>query len=70
MRRSLALQIVIQCPHFERPVHATLNQAIEKLVDCADKMACVIEGAEPGAERPAACPVFPRLATGERPVQR
>jgi len=56
MRRSVALKTIVHCPHFDRPITATLNQATEKLVDCSDKDKCH----EPGQEYPPACPVFRR----------
>lgn len=67
MRRSVLLAVVVHCPHFGRTVNATRNEAIDKLVACADSDKCR-EPAPPGTagehERPfpRGCPVFPSLA--------
>jgi hypothetical protein len=67
VRRSPSLVVTVLCPHFERPVRATQNAATERLVDCADKEACVeVTTDEEGTSvrvYPSACPVFRRSAT-------
>lgn len=67
MRRSLLLKVVVHCPHFQRPVEATRNLAIDRLVSCSASEKCRDPApAEelPGHERPypRGCPVFPSLA--------
>lgn len=66
VRRSEALRVTIVCPHFARPVVATRNAMNDKLVDCSDKDACVtVTTDERGVAvevRPAACPVFRKIA--------
>jgi hypothetical protein len=71
----VALKVVVHCPHFGRPVTATRNLAIDRLVACSDSELCR-ESAPAGAtadrtsgERhesdrpyPRGCPVFPSLA--------
>jgi hypothetical protein len=67
MRRSLLLQVAVFCPHFQRPVEATRNLAIDRLVACAESAAC--RDPDPPSEPPDhqrpfphGCPVFPQLA--------
>jgi hypothetical protein len=64
VRRSEALTVTVLCPHFERPVLATRNEAAGRLVDCRSKEDCVTrERDEEGRERveyPQGCPVFRR----------
>jgi hypothetical protein len=72
MRRSVALEVVVHCPHFGRPVTATRNLAIDRLVACSDAGLC--REPAPAADRPGdeardgdrpyprGCPVFPSLA--------
>jgi hypothetical protein len=68
MRRSVLLTVVVHCPHFNRPVSATRNTAIDRLVACSDSDRCREAAAPPTApgehERPypRGCPVFPQLA--------
>jgi hypothetical protein len=68
MRRSVLLVVAVHCPHFGRPVNATRNEAIDKLVACADSDKCR-EPSPPAAagehERPfpRGCPVFPSLSS-------
>jgi len=67
MQRSVSLRVVVHCPHFGRPVSATRNLAIDKLVACADGELCrdpSAPSAAPGHTRdyPRGCPVFPSLA--------
>jgi hypothetical protein len=68
----VALQVVVHCPHFGRPVTATRNLATDRLVACADSGLCrepapahEAGGAlTPDHDRPypRGCPVFPSLA--------
>jgi hypothetical protein len=67
MRRSILLQVVVHCPHFDRSVTATRNEAIDRLVACSDSNQC--RDPAPARERndherayPRGCPVFPSLA--------
>jgi hypothetical protein len=67
VRRSVLLTVVVHCPHFGRPVSATRNLAIDRLVACSDADRCrdPVPAAAPGEpERPypRGCPVFPSLA--------
>jgi hypothetical protein len=67
MRRSVLLQITVQCPHFHRPVVAQMNTVIERLVACADSDQCrdpapAGSGHEHERPVPRGCPVFPSLA--------
>lgn len=67
MRRSILLKVAVYCPHFKRPVEATRNEAIDRLVGCADSERCrdheaAPEGTEHRRPFPAGCPVFPSLA--------
>jgi hypothetical protein len=66
MRRSVLLAVVVHCPHFGRPVNATRNEAIDRLVACSDSDKCrdPADGTLPEHERPfpRGCPVFPSLA--------
>jgi hypothetical protein len=63
----VALQVVVHCPHFARPVTATRNLAIDRLVACSDSATCrepAPAGTAPDDDRPypRGCPVFPSLA--------
>ncbi len=67
MRRSILLKVVVHCPHFNRSVTATRNEAIDRLVACSDSDQC--RDPAPAGERneherpfPRGCPVFPSLA--------
>ena len=67
MRRSILLKVVVHCPHFDRSVSATRNEAIDLLVACSDSNLC--RDPAPTGERneherpyPRGCPVFPSLA--------
>lgn len=68
MRRSELLKVSVHCPHFRRPVAATRNAAIDRLVACDESEACrdpnaVPDGATAHARPfPRGCPVFPQLA--------
>ncbi len=67
MQRSVSLRVVVHCPHFGRPVSATRNLAIDKLVACADSELCRDPSApstppEHTRVYPRGCPVFPSLA--------
>jgi hypothetical protein len=67
MRRSVLLQVTVHCPHFDRPVVAQMNAAIERLVACGDSDRCrdpQPAGGHGEHERPypRGCPVFPSLA--------
>jgi len=77
VRRSVLLAVVVHCPHFARPVTASRNLAIDRLVACSDSGLC--RGPERGESAgepspfdrtdrnhdrpfPRGCPVFPSLA--------
>jgi hypothetical protein len=67
VRRSVLLQVVVHCPHFDRTVTATRNEAIDRLVACSDSDRCrdpAPSGAPPDHDRPypRGCPVFPSLS--------
>jgi hypothetical protein len=67
MRRSILLKVVVHCPHFDRSVTATRNEAIDRLVACSDSDQCrdpapVGERNEHERPYPRGCPVFPSLA--------
>jgi hypothetical protein len=67
MRRSVLLKVAVYCPHFKRSVEATRNEAIDRLVACADSESCrdpapATAGAEHARPFPRGCPVFPSLA--------
>ena len=40
MQRSVSLKVIVHCPHFGRPVTATRNLAIDRLVACSDSELC------------------------------
>jgi hypothetical protein len=67
VRRSVLLKVAVYCPHFQRPVEATRNAAIDRLVACSSSGGC--RDAAPADELPEhqrpfprGCPVFPSLA--------
>jgi hypothetical protein len=70
VRRAVLLKVAVFCPHFQRRVEATRNEAIDRLVACADGERCrapagpALEGASVEADRPypRGCPVYPSLA--------
>ncbi len=67
MLRSQLLKVVVYCPHFQRSVNATRNQAIDRLVACDDSAQCrdhsaAADGNEHARPFPHGCPVFPSLA--------
>jgi len=67
MRRSILLQVIVHCPHFDRAVTATRNEAIDRLVACSDAHLCrdpspPTEAQEHERPYPRGCPVFPSLA--------
>ena len=63
MRRSVLLQVVVHCPHFDRAVTATRNEAIDRLVACSDAHLCRDPAPPTDAhEHERGCPVFPSLA--------
>jgi hypothetical protein len=67
MRRSILLKVAVYCPHFKRSVEATRNEAIDRLVACADSESCrdpapAGSGPEHARPFPRGCPVFPSLA--------
>jgi hypothetical protein len=69
VRRSVLLKVAVYCPHFKRPVEATRNLAIDRLVACSDSDACrdpappgALEPQEHARPYPHGCPVFPSLA--------
>jgi hypothetical protein len=66
MRRSELLKVTVHCPHFNRPVAATRNAAIDRLCDCSEKDACRAPSSREAGEHdrpyPRGCPVFPSLS--------
>jgi hypothetical protein len=67
VRRSILLKVSVHCPHFQRTVVATRNEAIDRLVSCAESHLCrdpAPPDALPEHQRPFphGCPVFPSLA--------
>jgi hypothetical protein len=67
VRRSVFLKVAVYCPHFQRPVEATRNEAIDRLVACSDSDRCrsrepAAHGGEHERPFPRGCPVFPSLA--------
>jgi hypothetical protein len=67
VRRSILLKVAVFCPHFQRKVEASRNEAIDRLVACADSESCRDPTPAPGASEaerpfPRGCPVFPSLA--------
>jgi hypothetical protein len=67
------LAVVVHCPHFGRPVTATRNSAIDRLVGCSDSELCRSAPRELADQSssdprehdrpfPRGCPVFPSLA--------
>jgi hypothetical protein len=67
VRRSELIKVLVFCPHFQRSVSATRNQAIDRLVACDDSESCRDRApAAPGTEHarpfPHGCPVYPSLA--------
>jgi hypothetical protein len=67
VRRSILLKVAVFCPHFQRRVEATRNEAIDRLVACSDSESCrdpAPTDAPPEHQRqfPRGCPVFPSLA--------
>jgi hypothetical protein len=67
VRRSIALKVAVFCPHFQRRVEATRNEAIDRLVSCAESESCRDPAPTVGASEherpyPRGCPVFPSLA--------
>jgi hypothetical protein len=69
VRRSILLKVAVFCPHFQRRVEATRNEAIDRLVACSDSESCraptsTSAAGTPEHDRPypRGCPVFPSLA--------
>jgi len=62
MRRSVLLTVAVFCPHFNRTVEASLNDAIGRLVHCASGDTCRPATADKSQAYPASCPVYPSLA--------
>jgi hypothetical protein len=67
VRRSILLQVAVYCPHFKRPVEATRNEAIDRLVACSHSESCrdpapAGDSSEHERPFPRGCPVFPSLA--------
>ena len=67
MRRSVLLQVVVHCPHFDRAVTATRNEAIDRLVACSDSHLCRDPAPPTDAQEherpyPRGWPVVPSLA--------
>jgi hypothetical protein len=59
--------VSVFCPHFQRPVRAEKNQAIDRLVACAESDQCrqsTVSGdaGEVARPYPHGCPVYPQLA--------
>ena len=64
MRRSILLQVSVYCPHFQRPVAASRNEATSRLCHCEGNLTCRVShdgGPVEEAPFPAACPVYPQL---------
>jgi hypothetical protein len=67
MRRSVLLEVIVHCPHLGRPVAATRNAAIDRLVSCSNAAQCRAapqpsSPAEPDRPFPRGCAVYPSLA--------
>jgi hypothetical protein len=67
MRRSPLLTVTVHCPHFDKPVQAQRNTAIDRLVACSDADACrdasaAAQGSAHARPYPHGFPVFPSLA--------
>jgi hypothetical protein len=70
VRRSILLKVAVYCPHFKRSVEAMRNEAIDRLVSCADSESCRDRAPSDGQSQlpeharpyPRGCPVFPSLA--------
>jgi hypothetical protein len=67
VRRSILLKVAVYCPHFQRQVQATRNEAIDRLVACTESHLCrdpapAEELPEHRRAFPHGCPVFPSLA--------
>lgn len=60
MRRSVLLSVAVFCPHFNRTVEASLNDAIGRLVHCTAGETCR-SGNDRSQPYPAGCPVYPSL---------
>jgi hypothetical protein len=62
--------VSVFCPHFQRPVRAEKNQAIDRLVACAESEQCrqptapamSNDAGEVARPYPHGCPVYPQLA--------
>ncbi len=67
MRRLDLVPVTVYCPHYQRPVAATHNRAVERLVHCAERDACraTDSASSDGAPRPypRGCPVYPSLTS-------
>jgi hypothetical protein len=67
VRRSILLKVAVFCPHFQRRVEASRNEAIDRLVACSDSESCrdpapAVSASEHERPYPRGCPVFPSLA--------
>jgi hypothetical protein len=60
MQRSRSLPVVVHCGHHNRPVRATRNVAIDRLVACDEADKCK-QGSEGAAQFPRGCSVYPSL---------
>jgi hypothetical protein len=57
MQRSRSLPVVVHCGHHNRPVRATKNAAIDRLVSCDEADKCKT----PEGQFPRGCAVYPSL---------
>jgi hypothetical protein len=57
MQRSRSLPVVVHCGHHNRPVRATKNAAIDRLVSCDEADKC--KNGE--GQFPRGCSVYPSL---------
>jgi hypothetical protein len=72
VRRSELLKVVVFCPYFQRPVAASRNLSIDRLVACDEAEGCRDDAAstttaaarstDPARPFPHGCPVYPSLA--------
>jgi hypothetical protein len=68
VRRSISLKVAVYCPHLQRNVEATRNEAIDRLVSCAESERCrdrtpaAPDASEHARPFPHGCAVYPSLA--------
>jgi hypothetical protein len=62
MQRSRSLPVIVHCGHHNRPVRATRNAAIDRLVSCEEADRCRAPTEPGGPEKfPRGCAVYPSL---------